>query len=56
MAIFEVESWHPREGKAEEHDKAMKEFLEWVKAHRSLFTEWKSLRYMAFAQCSTGWI
>ena len=46
MAIFEVESWHPREGKADEHDKAMKEFLEWVKAHRSLFTEWKSLRYM----------
>jgi hypothetical protein len=45
MAIFEVESWHPREGKADEHDKAMKAFLEWVKAHRSLFTEWKSLRY-----------
>jgi hypothetical protein len=45
MAIFEVESWHPREGKADEHDKAMKTFLEWVKAHRSLFTEWKSLRY-----------
>jgi len=46
MAIFEVESWHVREGKADAHDKAMKAFLEWVKDHRSLFTEWKSLRYM----------
>lgn len=45
MAIFEVESWHPLQGKEDEHDRAMKVFLEWVRAHRGLFTEWKSLRY-----------
>ena len=45
MAIYEVESWFPLQGKEEEHDAAMKDFLEWVNANRGLFKEWKSLRY-----------
>ncbi|WP_447931850.1 hypothetical protein [Sphingopyxis fribergensis] len=45
MAIFEVESWFPLQGKEAEHEAAMKDFLQWVNAHRSLFKEWKSLRY-----------
>jgi hypothetical protein len=45
MTIFEVESWKIAEGKEEEHDKAMRQWLKWVKDHRELFPEWKSLRY-----------
>ena len=45
MSIYEVESWYPISGKEDEHDAAMKGFLEWVRAHRDLFPEWKSLRY-----------
>ena len=45
MAIFEVESWLVAEGKQEEHDVEMRRWLTWVKAHRDLFPEWKSLRY-----------
>ena len=45
MAVFEVESWLVAEGKEEEHDKAMRQWMSWVKEHRELFKEWKSLRY-----------
>lgn len=45
MSVFEVESWNVAEGKAEEHDRAMRQWLEWVRAHRELFPEWKSVRY-----------
>ena len=45
MSNYEVESWFPLQGKEDEHDAAMKDFLAWVKAHRDLFKEWKSLRY-----------
>ena len=45
MSIYEVESWFALQGKEDEHDAAMKDFLAWVKAHRDLFKEWKSLRY-----------
>ena len=45
MAVFEVESWHVAEGKAEEHKKAMRGWLKWVNDHKELFKEWKSVRY-----------
>jgi len=45
MAVYEVESWLVVEGKEEEHDIAMRQWMSWVKDHRELFTEWKSLRY-----------
>ena len=45
MAIFEVESWLIAEGKDEEHDIEMRRWLTWVKDHRDLFPEWKSVRY-----------
>jgi len=45
MSIFEVESWYVAEGKKDEHDKAMRQWLEWVNDHRELFPEWKSVRY-----------
>ena len=45
MAVFEVESWKVAEGKQEEHDRAMRGWLQWVNAHRELFGEWKSVRY-----------
>ena len=45
MAVFEVESWLVVEGKEKEHDIAMRQWMSWVKAHRELFAEWKSLRY-----------
>ena len=45
MAVFEVESWLVVPGKEEEHDKAMRGWLTWVRDHRDLFKEWKSVRY-----------
>jgi hypothetical protein len=45
MAVFEVESWTVKEGKEEEHAQAMRQWLQWVKDHRELFSEWKSVRY-----------
>lgn len=45
MAVYEMESWYVAEGKHKEHDEAMTIFLKWVKEHRELFKEWKSLRY-----------
>ncbi len=45
MAVFEVESWTVKEGKDKEHAEAMRQWLSWVKEHRELFPEWKSLRY-----------
>ena len=45
MAIFEVESWKVAAGKEEEHDRAMRGWLQWVNDHRELFGEWKSVRY-----------
>jgi len=45
MAVFEVESWLVADGKEEEHDREMRRWLGWVKEHRDLFKEWKSVRY-----------
>ncbi len=45
MSIFEMESWYVKEGKHAEHDKSMRNWLQWVNDHRELFGEWKSLRY-----------
>jgi hypothetical protein len=45
MAVFEVESWVVEEGKDAEHDVELRRWLGWVKAHRDLFPEWKSVRY-----------
>lgn len=45
MAVFEVESWLVAEGKDHEHEVAMRRWLAWVKEHRDLFPEWKSVRY-----------
>ena len=45
MSVFEVESWHVAEGKAEAHEKEMRRWLKWVNGHRELFGEWKSVRY-----------
>lgn len=45
MAVFEVESWLVAEGKEKEHDVEMARWLGWVKEHRDLFPEWKSVRY-----------
>ncbi len=45
MAIFEVESWRIREGKEEEHTAAMRVYFAWIKEHRELFHEWRSVRY-----------
>ena len=45
MAVFEVESWVITEGKDKEHDIEMRRWLKWVKDHRELFAEWKSVRY-----------
>ena len=46
MAVFEVESWLVKEGKEEEHKKAMRQWIKWVGEHRELFKEWKSVRYL----------
>src|SRR5882724_5461864 len=45
MAVFEMESWVVAEGKQKEHDEWMRRWLKWVRAHRELFKEWKSVRY-----------
>ncbi|MCK4932372.1 MAG: hypothetical protein KAT01_09405 [Candidatus Aminicenantes bacterium] len=45
MAVFEVESWLVKEGKEEEHKKALRGWFQWVNQHRELFKEWKSVRY-----------
>ncbi|MGE0581327.1 MAG: hypothetical protein AB7P31_04235 [Steroidobacteraceae bacterium] len=45
MAVFEVESWVIAEGKDKEHDEELRRWLKWVKDHRELFKEWKSVRY-----------
>ena len=45
MSVFEVESWKVAEGKSEEHDAAMRQWLAWVNEHLDLFGEWKSVRY-----------
>jgi len=45
MAVFEVESWLVAEGKDKEHEVEMRRWLSWVKEHRDLFQEWKSVRY-----------
>jgi hypothetical protein len=45
MSVFEVESWLIKEGKEEEHREAMRQWLHWVRTHRELFKEWKSVRY-----------
>jgi hypothetical protein len=45
MAVFEMESWFVAHGKEKQHDDAMRGWLTWVRAHRTLFGEWKSVRY-----------
>lgn len=45
MAVFEVESFLPAEGKEGEMEEAMQRWLKWVHDHRELFPEWKSVRY-----------
>jgi hypothetical protein len=45
MAVYEVESWRIKEGREKEHKTALRYWLEWVRDHRELFPEWKSLRY-----------
>jgi hypothetical protein len=45
MAIFEYESWRVADGKEQEHDEAMRNWLKFVREHRELFKEWKSVRY-----------
>ena len=45
MAIFEVESWLVAEGKEQEYNTEMRRWLNWVREHRELFPEWKSVRY-----------
>jgi len=45
MAVYEMESWFVKEGKGKEHEQAMRQWLKWVREHRELFKEWKSVRY-----------
>ena len=45
MAVFEVESWLVAAGKEQEHAAEMRRWFSWVRAHRELFPEWKSVRY-----------
>ena len=47
MAIFEAESYYVKEGKEEEYAAAMRDFFQWIGAHRDLFPEWKSVRYFS---------
>ena len=54
MAVFEVESWLVADGKEKEHDEEMRRWLSWVKAHRELFPEWKSVRYFEKLAAGTG--
>ena len=46
MAIFEVESWKVKPGREKEHKEAIHNWMAWVKDHRELFPEWKSLQYI----------
>jgi hypothetical protein len=46
MAIYEMESWKVKPGKEHEHEVAMRNWMAWVKEHKDLFPEWKSLRYI----------
>jgi hypothetical protein len=46
MAVFEVETWLVAEGKDAEHAIELRRWLQWVKDHRDLFPEWKSVRYL----------
>jgi hypothetical protein len=45
MSVFEMESWSVADGKEKEHDEWMRRWLKWVRDHRELFKEWKSVRY-----------
>ena len=45
MSVFEAESWFIAEGKDKEQGIEMRRWLLWVKEHRELFPEWKSVRY-----------
>lgn len=45
MSVFEMESWVVAEGKDKEHREWMRRWLTWVRDHRELFKEWKSVRY-----------
>jgi hypothetical protein len=45
MTIFEVETWKVKNGREEEHKAALRNWLSWVRKHKDLFPEWKSLRY-----------
>jgi hypothetical protein len=45
MSVFEMESWVVHEGKEKEHDERMRRWMTWVREHRELFKEWKSVRY-----------
>lgn len=45
MAAFEMESWFVVPGREKQHDAAMRGWLTWVREHRDLFKEWKSVRY-----------
>lgn len=45
MAIFEVESWRVKQGKEKQHHQALRTWLKFVREHRHLFKEWKSVRY-----------
>lgn len=47
MAVFEMESWLVAEGKEKEHEVEMRRWLTFVKEHRELFQEWKSVRYFS---------
>ena len=46
MAIYEVESWKVKPGREKEHEEALRNWMAWVKSHKELFPEWKSLRYV----------
>ena len=48
LSVFEVESWYVAEGKKNEHDNAMRAWLDWVNENRDLFPEWKRLRYFLY--------
>jgi len=39
MAVFEVESFYVTEGLEAEYDAVMRDWLEWINAHRELFPE-----------------
>ena len=46
MTIYEVESWKIKPGREKEHEEALRKWMTWVKQHKELFPEWKSLRYI----------